>query len=69
MAITDQAFPWRSLDEHGNRIVEPESAPAEIQHVKCSAAPPLSFLGMALAVLVGNVLTGIVGALIYAMIR
>jgi hypothetical protein len=63
------SFPWKSLDENGNHIVELEPAPVEIPRVKCSAAPPLSVLGMALAVLLGNVFTAIVGAVIYAALR
>lgn len=41
----------------------------EIPRVRCSAPPPLSLLGTALAVLLGNILTGILAAILFAIIK
>lgn len=42
---------------------------AEPVRVRCSAAPPLSLMGTALAVFLGNLLTAVLGAAVYAVIR
>lgn len=49
--------------------INEEPAPVEIPRVKCSAAPPLSLIGVALAVFLGNVLTAIFGAIMYALLK
>jgi hypothetical protein len=49
-----------------SRLTEQDST---IQRVRCSAAPPLSLWGAALAVLLGNIATAVLAAIFYAISR
>ena len=52
-----------------NEISSDPVSTVEVPRVRCSAAPPLSFMGTALAILVGNLLTMAVAAVIYALLK
>jgi hypothetical protein len=52
-----------------NEISSDSRREVEVPRVRCSAAPPLSFLGTALAILFGNLLTMVVAAVIYALLK
>lgn len=64
--MAEQAFPWRSLDENGNRAVD---AMPQTPKIAAVSAPAAGFWKIALAVLVGNLMAALVIAFIYGLTR